>query len=94
MNPTCGTMYSQWTAIEYLLMFAIKIINILLTAKHAPMCTFGVGGNPLLIGLGGVCLFRSLLLGGIGGVSDSKSGLILSLSRSADISLSPEKDNI
>ena len=32
MNPTCGTMYSQWTAIEYLLMFVIKITNILLTA--------------------------------------------------------------
>lgn len=62
--------------------------------KHAPMCTFGVGGSPLLIGLGGVCLFRSLLLGGTGGVSDSKSGLILSLSRSADISLSPEKDYV
>jgi len=58
--------------------------------KHAPICTFGVGGSPLLIGLGGVCLFRSLLLGGTGGVSDNKSGLILSLSRSADISLSPE----
>jgi len=61
--------------------------------KHAPMCTFGVGGSPLLIGLGGVCLFRSLLLGGTGGVSDSKSGLILSLSRSVDISLSPVKDD-
>lgn len=54
------------------------------------MCTLGVGGSPLLIGLGGVCLFLSLLLGGTGGVSDNKSGLILSLSRSADISLSPE----
>jgi len=30
MNPTCGTVYSQWTAIEYLLMIATKIINILL----------------------------------------------------------------
>ncbi|KYQ54705.1 hypothetical protein ALC60_06410 [Trachymyrmex zeteki] len=50
MNPTCGTMYSQWTAIEYL-KYNIK------------------------------------------SSSDSKSGLILSLFRSADISLSPEKDN-
>jgi len=58
--------------------------------KHAPICTFGVGGSPLLIGLGGVCLFRSLLLGGTGGVSDNKSGLILSLSRSPDVSLSPK----
>jgi len=58
--------------------------------KHAPICTFGVGGSPLLIGLGGVCLFRSLLLGGTGGVSDNKSGLIFSLSRSADVSLSPK----
>lgn len=32
MNPTCGTMYSQWTAVEYLLMFATKITNILLIA--------------------------------------------------------------
>lgn len=37
--------------------------------KQAPMCTFGVGGNPLLIGLGGElrCL-RSLRRGGTGGV--------------------------
>lgn len=69
-----------------------KIFHKLTFEKHAPMCTFGVGGNPLLMGLGGVCLFRSLLRGGTGGVSDSKSGLILSLSRSADISLSPEKN--
>lgn len=57
------------------------------------MCTFGVGGNPLLIGLGGVCLFRSLLLGGTGGVSDNKSGLIFSLFRSVDTSLSPKINN-
>ena len=37
------------------------------------MCTFGVGGNPLLVGLGGVYLLRSLLLGGTGGVSKIKS---------------------
>lgn len=42
--------------------------------KQAPIWTFGVGGRPLLTGLGGVSLFFSLLLGGIGGVSDNKSG--------------------
>lgn len=76
---------------HYLIYTNIKNLNQLTFEKHAPICTFGVGGNPLLIGLGGVCLFRSLLLGGTGGVSESKSGLILSLSRSAAISLSPEK---
>lgn len=42
--------------------------------KQAPICTLGVGGNPLLRGLGGVCLFFSLLRGGTGGVSDIRSG--------------------
>jgi hypothetical protein len=39
------------------------------------MCTLGVGGKPLLIGLGGElrCL-RSLRRGGTGGVSANKSG--------------------
>lgn len=39
------------------------------------MCTLGVGGRPLLIGLGGElrCL-RSLRRGGTGGVSANKSG--------------------
>lgn len=39
------------------------------------MCTLGVGGRPLLSGLGGEfrCL-RSLRRGGTGGVSTNKSG--------------------
>jgi len=41
--------------------------------KHAPIRTLGVGGKPLLSGLGGElrCL-RSLRRGGIGGVSGNK----------------------
>lgn len=44
--------------------------------KQAPMWTFGVGGSPLLAGLGGVCLFLSLRRGGTGGVSDRRSGSV------------------
>jgi hypothetical protein len=33
-----------------------------------------VGGSPLLTGLGGVCRFFSLRLGGTGGVSERRSG--------------------
>lgn len=44
--------------------------------KHAPMCTLGVGGNPLLGGLGGVCL-RRCFLGGTGGLV-TKSGTFTS----------------
>jgi hypothetical protein len=40
--------------------------------KQAPMWTFGVGGKPLLGGLGGVCL-RRCFLGGTGGQA-TKSG--------------------
>ena len=61
--------------------------------KQAPMWTLGVGGRPLLIGLGGVCLFLSLLLGGTGGVSDNKSGLMPSPSPLSGISPSPTNDN-
>ena len=53
------------------------------------MCTFGVGGSPLLIGRGGVCRFLSLLRGGTGGVSESKSGPIPS-SPLSEASFSPE----
>lgn len=35
MNPTCGTMYSQWTAIEYL--FVIKITNNLINSCRRTM---------------------------------------------------------
>lgn len=43
--------------------------------KQAPMCTLGVGGRPLLSGLGGeLRCFRSFLRGGTGGVSSNKSG--------------------
>lgn len=44
--------------------------------KHAPICTFGVGGKPLLGGLGGVCL-RRCFLGGTGGHA-TKSGAVVS----------------
>lgn len=40
------------------------------------MCTLGVGGNPLLGGLGGVCL-RRCFLGGTGGLV-TKSGTFTS----------------
>lgn len=42
--------------------------------KHAPMWTFGVGGNPLLGGRGGVCLLLCFL-GGTGGQA-TKSGAL------------------
>lgn len=44
--------------------------------KQAPICTFGVGGKPLLGGLGGVCLLLCFL-GGTGGQA-TKSGALIS----------------
>lgn len=43
--------------------------------KHAPMCTLGVGGRPLLVsfGDGGVLFFRSLFRGGRDGAEGSVS---------------------
>lgn len=44
--------------------------------KQAPICTFGVGGNPLDTGRGGVCLRRCIRFGGTGGVLFKISGWI------------------
>lgn len=69
--------------------FTIQKINIipyfkrLTLEKHAPMCTFGVGGNPLLGGLGGVCL-RRCFRGGTGGQA-TKSGAFESLLLSVSV---------
>jgi hypothetical protein len=72
-----------------LLAIRFRVPEALLTLeKQAPMWTLGVGGRPLVIGLGGVCLFLSLRLGGTGGVSESRSGPMLS-SPLSEASFSP-----
>lgn len=60
--------------------------------KHAPMCTLGVGGRPLLGGRGGVCLLRCFL-GGTGGQA-TKSGALKSWLRLCLESEPTENPNI